>query len=42
LWTAALRAYGSPFKWTPPFVVDDNWQAIDGCNDNTRDLCKAM
>jgi hypothetical protein len=38
----ALHASGSPFKWLPPFAANDNWQALEGCNDNTADLCKAM
>lgn len=33
---------GQAFLWQPPFASNDNWQAMDGCNDNTSDLCKAM
>lgn len=38
----AMHASGAPFLWQPPFAANDNWQALEGCNDNTSDLCKAM
>ncbi|WP_315804027.1 sialate O-acetylesterase [Bradyrhizobium sp. SZCCHNS3002] len=38
----AMHASGAPFLWSPPFAVNDNWQALEGCNDNTSDFCKAM
>lgn len=41
-WITALHAFGAPFMYTPPFAANDNWQALEGCNDNTADMCKAM
>lgn len=38
----AMHATGAPFLYQPPFAANDDWQALEGCNDNTRDLCKAM
>jgi Carbohydrate esterase, sialic acid-specific acetylesterase len=38
----AMHASGAPFLWQPSFAANDNWLAVDGCNDNTLDLCKAM
>lgn len=40
----AMHATGAPFMWLPPFAANDNynWRALEGCNDNTTDLCKAM
>ncbi len=39
-----MHASGSPFYWQPPYATNDNnpWAALEGCNDNTSDLCRAM
>ena len=38
----AMGLAGAPFLYQPAWAANDNWSAVDGCNDNTMDLCKAM